>query len=82
VARPNPELGLLATKGSPMRVAKDVQQLIASPVGRHSEKPAEARASIERILTGPYLELFGRHKVKGWTVWGNEVDGRPDVALS
>jgi N6-adenosine-specific RNA methylase IME4 len=24
-------------------------------------------------VVGPYLELFGRSPVKGWTVWGNQI---------
>lgn len=41
--------------------------------GRHSEKPAEVRALVERVSPGPYLELFGRRPVPGWVVWGDEV---------
>ena len=43
------------------------------PVATHSEKPEEARARIERLYPGPYLELFARRPVEGWTTWGNEV---------
>ena len=31
---------------------------------------------IERACPDPYLELFGRSPVDGWTVWGNEVAWR------
>jgi N6-adenosine-specific RNA methylase IME4 len=41
---------------------------------RHSAKPEEIRGFIERASAGPYLELFGRRKVEGWTVWGNEIE--------
>jgi N6-adenosine-specific RNA methylase IME4 len=41
---------------------------------RHSEKPTEVRSFIERASPEPYLELFGRDAVEGWTVWGNEVE--------
>jgi len=71
--RANSEVCLFATKGSPRRAAKDVPQVILAPVGEHSVKPEEARARIERLLIGPYLELFGRRGVPGWTVWGNEI---------
>lgn len=57
----------------PRRVAKNVHQIVMSPVSRHSAKPAEARKRIERLLVGPYLELFARGPAEGWTVWGNEV---------
>ena len=72
--RANSEPCLLATRGSPQRDAKDVPQVIMAPVGEHSQKPDEARSRIERLLVGPYLELFGRDPVPGWTVWGNEVE--------
>ena len=71
--RSNSEFVLLATKGSPKRIAEDVHQVIAAPVGEHSAKPEEARRRIERLLAGPYLELYGRNPVDGWTVWGNEI---------
>lgn len=71
--RANAEMCILATKGNPQRLAMDVHQVIVSPVTEHSRKPEEARSRIERLLAGPYLELFGRRAVDGWTVWGNEV---------
>lgn len=71
--RSNAELCLLATKGSPQRLAMNVEQLIVSPVGEHSSKPEEAKDRIERLVNGPYLELFARRKRHGWTVWGNDI---------
>jgi N6-adenosine-specific RNA methylase IME4 len=38
----------------------------------HSEKPEQVRDMVEQFSPGPYLELFGRASVPGWTVWGNE----------
>jgi N6-adenosine-specific RNA methylase IME4 len=71
--RANAEVCLLATRGSPKRLAADVHQVLTSPVGAHSRKPGEVRERIQRLLGGPYLELYGRQAVPGWTVWGNEV---------
>jgi N6-adenosine-specific RNA methylase IME4 len=71
--RSNAEVCLLATRGSPKRLGKDVHSVILSPVGEHSAKPEEARSRIQRLLPGPYLELYGRRLVPGWTVWGNEI---------
>jgi N6-adenosine-specific RNA methylase IME4 len=69
------EVVLLATRGQPMRLAKDVKQVVIAPyTGRHSEKPDEVRRRIERLYPGPYLELFGRKPVPNWTVWGNEIE--------
>lgn len=39
----------------------------------HSRKPERVRTFVEKASPGPYLELFGRRVVEGWTVWGNEV---------
>ncbi len=72
--RANAELCLLAKRGAPRRLAMDVPQVVMAPVGEHSAKRAEVRARIERLVGGPYLELFGREPAPGWTVWGNEVD--------
>ena len=58
--RANSEPCLLATRGSPLRLAFDVPQVILAPVGAHSAKPNEAHARIERLVAGPYLELFAR----------------------
>jgi N6-adenosine-specific RNA methylase IME4 len=39
----------------------------------HSRKPTEAREIIEQCSPGPYLELFARERVPGWTCWGDEI---------
>jgi N6-adenosine-specific RNA methylase IME4 len=71
--RSNAELCLLATRGSPRRQATDVDQVIMSPVAEHSRKPDEAQDRIERLIDGPYLELYARRPRSRWTVWGNEI---------
>lgn len=56
--------------------ALPVGQLAAlvAPRREHSRKPDEARERIERLVAGPYLELFAREAAPGWDVWGNQVD--------
>ena len=71
--RSNSEYCLLATKGEPEQIATDVHQVVLAPVGEHSAKPEEVRRRIERLFVGPYLELYARTPVDGWTVWGNEI---------
>jgi N6-adenosine-specific RNA methylase IME4 len=78
--RANAESCLLATRGSPPRMAKDVPQVVMAPLAEHSHKPEEIRRRIERLVPGPYLELFARRAVEGWTVWGNEIRGFGEVA--
>ena len=74
--RSNAELCLLATRGQPKRLNKDVQQLVVSPVMEHSRKPGMVHDRIERLVGGPYLEIFGRRITPGWTVLGNQVERR------
>lgn len=72
--RGNAELCLLATKGHPHRVSKSVRQIVLSPRGRHSEKPAEVRERIVQLMgEGKKIEFFARQQVDGWDCWGNEV---------
>ena len=71
--RANAELCLLATRGAPKRLAMDVHQVVMAPVTEHSRKPEEVRIRIERLLAGPYLELFARRERPGWVTWGDEV---------
>lgn len=73
--RANAEFCILATKGSPKRVAKDVHQVIISHIEEHSKKPNEARERIIRLMGDiPRVELFARQKPDGWDVWRNEVE--------
>jgi N6-adenosine-specific RNA methylase IME4 len=70
----NSEVCLLATRGKPKRLNADVRQGIIEPRREHSRKPAEIYRRIERLVAGPYLELFARQRRLGWDSWGNEVD--------
>lgn len=89
--RGNTEPCFLATRGRLKRVTADVSQLIETledPIlysvrGRHSEKPAEVRDRISRLM-GPELpsvELFARRRVENWECWGNEVDSTIDLGV-
>lgn len=70
--RKNAEFVLLGRRGNAKRLAKNVREIILSPVRQHSRKPDEAAARIERYCAGPYLELFARQTRPSWTSWGNE----------
>ncbi len=41
---------------------------------KHSSKPERIRKIIEKVSSGPYLELFGRRTAENWVVWGNEIE--------
>lgn len=72
--RSNSEVCLLATRGRPRRIHADVLQGIIEPAREHSRKPACVHSRIERLVDGPYLEVFARARRPGWETWGNEVD--------
>jgi N6-adenosine-specific RNA methylase IME4 len=72
--RANSEVCLLATKGKPKRQNADVRQVIQAPLREHSRKPDEQYERIERLVDGPYLEMFARQKWPGWDAWGNETE--------
>lgn len=75
--RSNVELCLIATKGKPKRIAKDIHQVVISKVGRHSEKPQEVMDRIERLMGDvPRVELFARTLREGWDSIGVEIDGK------
>lgn len=71
--RANPELCLLATRGRPQRIRRDVPRLLVAARREHSRKPDEAYARIERLVPGPYLELFSRSSRPGWQAIGQET---------
>lgn len=95
--RANSEPCLLFTKGSPRRRSLDVPQMlidwegglfetetIATPIGRHSEKPQAIYQRIEALVPGPYCEVFARQRRAGWTSLGDELSGldiREELAL-
>lgn len=72
--RGNPEQCFLFTRGKPKRLSAGVRKLIMSPRREHSRKPDEFFDRTEKLVAGPYLELFARQARPGWTVWGNQTD--------
>ena len=53
--------------------ARNVAKLIVSPRREHSRKPDEAYGRIQRLVSGPYLELFARQSRTGWDSIGDEA---------
>jgi|SRR5215475_5573058 len=72
--RANTEFCLLATRGKPKRLNADVRQTIIAPRREHSRKPDCVYGRIERLVDGPYIELFARKRQPGWDSWGKEVN--------
>lgn len=71
--RANPEICLFATRGKPKRLSAAERQLVLAPRREHSRKPDSVRESLEKLVSGPRVELFARQRVKGWDAWGNET---------
>lgn len=70
--RQETEICHLFKRGKPKRLSKGVRSLIRAPRREHSRKPDEQYERIERLVAGPYLELFARQQWPGWTAWGHE----------
>lgn len=70
--RKNAELVLLARRGNPKRIAKNVREIILAPVREHSRKPDDFYDRVESYCVGPRLELFARSSRPGWVTWGDE----------
>jgi N6-adenosine-specific RNA methylase IME4 len=75
------ELLLFGVRGKLRTLAPGRRQVnvIARRKREHSRKPDEQYALIEQCSPGPYLELFARERVPGWTCWGDEVDSYADT---
>jgi N6-adenosine-specific RNA methylase IME4 len=78
------ELCLLATKGKPQRIRRDIKQVDYSMRSVHSGKPPSVRNKIVELMGDiPRIELFARQKTDGWDAWGNEADKlSPNKSLS
>ena len=76
----NVELCLLATKGKPQRIIKNVKQLVIAERTQHSKKPDEVRNRIVELMGDiPRIELFARERSPGWYAWGNELQPSNDI---
>ena len=71
--RANAELCLLGRRGKPRVLSRAESMLIVSPRREHSRKPEETESEIERLVAGPYLELFARKTRSNWIARGDEV---------
>jgi N6-adenosine-specific RNA methylase IME4 len=70
------ELILFGTKGNlrTLQPGRSQVNTIISRKEEHSRKPDAQYNLIRACSPGPYLELFARKKVEGWTSWGNQAE--------
>lgn len=63
------------------RQAGNIRTIFSAVVPRtngkviHSRKPERLQDLVEKLLPGPYLELFARRERPGWACLGNECPG-------
>ena len=70
------EVVLFGVRGSLRTLPPGRRQVnvMVSRKQEHSRKPDDLYRIIERCSPGPYIELFARRRIPGWTAWGDEVD--------
>ena len=74
--RGNPELCLLARKGSLKCQKKNISNVQYANRQDHSEKPMKFRNLILKLCGDlPRVELFARQKTPGWDSIGFDIDG-------
>ena len=67
------EILLLGVRGGLTASDRGLMSWIEESRRSHSQKPDSVREMITRLSPGPYLELFGRSKISGWDVFGNQI---------
>jgi N6-adenosine-specific RNA methylase IME4 len=72
--RKNTECVILGKRGRPVRLAKNVFEVIVAPRREHSRKPDEAYRRIERYCARPRLDLFACERRDGWIPYGDQLD--------
>ncbi|HSF31670.1 MAG TPA: MT-A70 family methyltransferase [Candidatus Tectomicrobia bacterium] len=70
------ELLLFGIKGNlrTLQPGRTQVNLLTSRKREHSRKPEGVYDLVERCSPPPYVELFARQRVDGWTQWGDELD--------
>lgn len=74
--RANPEICIIATKGSIERKDASISKIIETQIEEHSKKPVIIRNKIIQLVGDlPRIELFARStgdiSEKGWKMWGS-----------
>ncbi len=75
------ELVMIAVKGDCKSFKKkNVMSWFSRPRTKHSAKPDYWRKVVEENSPGPYLELFGREQIPGWTIYGNQISTQQRIS--
>jgi N6-adenosine-specific RNA methylase IME4 len=68
------ELLLLGVRSKAKPFVEKPDSVITAPRQKHSEKPPIHDIIAAAVGDGPYIEMFARRRVPGWTVVGDEID--------
>jgi N6-adenosine-specific RNA methylase IME4 len=73
------ELVLFGVRGRmrTLRPGRRQVNLVCTRKREHSRKPEQLYRLIEACSPGPYVELFARGRMAGWSAWGDEADQHP-----
>lgn len=71
--RASHEVCLIGVRGRCFPRDRSTRSVFEASYTRHSGKPDEFYALVERLYEGPYVELFARRQRPGWTCLGNEM---------
>lgn len=78
------ETCIFAVRGKmPPKCRTQINWMIDYPT-RHSEKPRSFISVVEKVSSGPYLELFARRRpasAEKWACWGNQTEGGSDIYI-
>jgi N6-adenosine-specific RNA methylase IME4 len=67
------EFYTIGVRGHPPVRSHNVRNLIVAPWNGHSRKPEQLHHDVAQLYDGPYVELFARRPMKGWTCWGDQL---------
>jgi len=68
-------------KASSMRTSRSIPSVLMAPRRGHSQKPEEFFDLVEKLVPGPYVELYARRVRTGWTCLGDEVYLTPEMSF-
>ena len=71
--RASHEVCIVAVRGKPRPLVRNIRSTFSAKVGAHSEKPCKFYDTVEQLSCGPYVELFARRTRPGWECYGNEL---------
>lgn len=72
--RAGSECCLIATKGKPKPIKRNIRSVVKAYAGEHSKKPNIIADKIVELCGDlPRLEIFARDRKHGWDSWGLEV---------